>query len=304
MASGIPEPTLGALVFHATLKLGDTHDVGTTQYGHRRVIDVQQSSFTSDRLNASFLTGGLELELTLSNGVLELEEIDVLKATDGTLIYLHGCGMAPAGDTTVRVVPDFEVATSNTNFAWLNSGKFVGARVLDTTANTIALDVYDISNVTVGGPQVQITVPTGVATQPVACATASGSKGASVFTESVTLDSTLAIGASKRGTRNIIPITGGTVTGSSFTGTVLSGGGDYQLTPTGSSTTILDARYTLKSNDDYYVVVTNCGPMGALVPQFETSTDGPYSFLNSNTYLSSDPSSASGGVSITFYKRQ
>ena len=84
------------------------------------------------------------------------------------------------------------------------------------------------------------------------------------------------------------------------TGPVLYGGGDYQLI---GGTTKLDARYVISSSGDF-VIVRNCGPLGALVPLFETRADGPYAFLNSNTYVSSDPGSGSGGVSITFYERK
>jgi hypothetical protein len=126
-----------------------------------------------------------------------------------------------------------------------------------------------------------------------------GGKGASVFTENVTLGSSLSIGTSKRGNRNIIPITGGSVSGK-VNGTVVYGGGDYQLV---GGTTKLDARYVISSNGDF-VIVRNCGPIGALVPLFETRADGPYAFLNANTFVSSDPGSGSGGVSITFYERQ
>jgi hypothetical protein len=116
-----------------------------------------------------------------------------------------------------------------------------------------------------------------------------------VFTENVTLGSSFSI-VSKRGTRNIIPITGGTTSGR-VAGKILSGGADYQLNG-------LDARYTLSPSDTDFIIVRNCGPMGALVPEFETRADGPYAFLNSNTYLSSDPGTGSGGVSITFYERK
>ena len=139
----------------------------------------------------------------------------------------------------------------------------------------------------------------GATPQPWNCNTVTGAKGASVFTENVTLGSSVSVGASKRGTRNIIPITGGSVSGQ-VTGTVLYGGGDYQLV---GSPTKLDARYVVSSNGDY-VIVRNCGPLGSLVPWFETRADGPYAFLNANTFVSSDPGSGSGGVSITFYQRQ
>jgi hypothetical protein len=79
------------------------------------------------------------------------------------------------------------------------------------------------------------------------------------------------------------------------------GGADYQLI---GSTTKLDARYVLSSNDGEFVVVRNCGPIGSLVPQFEARADGPYAFFSANTFVSSDPGTATGGVSITIYERQ
>ena len=301
MADGMPPPTKGTLVFRATLQLGDTQDVGTTQYGHRRVLDVKGGTITGDRFSGTVLTGGFDFELTLSNGVIEVESINMLKASDNTIIYLRTCGVAPAGASEVRMVPDFEVDKSK-SLAWLNTGKFVGTRVVNATAGTIQFDVYDVASVAVGDPRVQISKPAGVPNQPWDCSTTTGTKGASVFTENVTLGSTLSVGTSDHGTRNVIPITGGTISGK-LTGKIVSGGGDYQLTPSGGSTR-LDAKYVLAPNDGEFVVVRNCGPMGALIPQFETRADGPYAFLNANTFVSSDPGSGSGGVSITFYERK
>ncbi|XXT19131.1 DUF3237 domain-containing protein [Sorangium sp. So ce429] len=304
MPDGIPLPTLGELVFRATLQLGDTHDVGTTQFGQRRLLDVTGGTLTGDRIQATFLTGGMELELTLSNGSVELEEINILRASDGTLIYLRSCGVAPAGDAAVRVVPDFEVAESS-SLAWLNTGKFAGTRVVDAAAGTVQIDVYDIADVPVGEPKIQLSDPEGVPDQSWECSTATGARGSTVFTEAVTLGSSLSVGASKRGTRNIIPITGGTVTGgmllSGLSGSVLPGGADYQLI---GSSTILDARYALSSNDGEVIVVRNCGPFGALIPVFETRADGPYAILNTKAYVSSDPGVSGGGVSLTFYERR
>ncbi|WP_437724756.1 DUF3237 domain-containing protein [Sorangium sp. So ce861] len=304
MPDGIPLPTRGELVFRATLELGETHDVGTTQFGRRRLLDVTGGTLEGDKIQATFLTGGMDLELTLSNGSVELEEINILRASDGTLILLRTCGVAAAGDSVVRIVPDFEVAQSS-SLAWLNTGKFAGTRVVDAEAGTIQLDVYDIADVAAAEPKVQLKDPEGVPHQSWECSTATGARGSSVFTETVTLGSSISVGASKRGTRNIIPITGGTVTGgmllSGLSGSVLPGGADYQLI---GSSTILDARYALSSSDGEVIVVRNCGPFGALVPVFETRADGPYAILNTKSYVSSDPGGAAGGVSLTFYERK
>jgi hypothetical protein len=51
-----------------------------------------------------------------------------------------------------------------------------------------------------------------------------------VITEMVTLAPSQSVGATKRGNRNIIPITGGEISGR-ITGKVLFGGADYQSRP-------------------------------------------------------------------------
>ena len=130
---------------------------------------------------------------------------------------------------------------------------------------------------------------------------ASGTQGSEVFTENVTLGSSFSISNAKRGSRNVIPITGGTTTGK-VAGKILNGGADYQLA--GSGGTTLDARYTLAPSDGYFIIVRNCGPMSGLVPAFEAAADSPYAFLNTGKFLSSPPGSGSGGVSITFYERK
>jgi hypothetical protein len=303
MPDGIPSPTRGQLVARASFQLGDIHDVGTTQYGHRRVIDVKGGTLTGDRVSATFLTGGLEFELTLSNGAIELEQINILKTSDGTPIYMRNCGVAAAGDANVRVVAGFEVANSS-SLAWLNTGKFVGVRSLDAAAKKLTLDIYDVSKVTASDPKIQLKDPTGVANQTWECVTGSGKRGSLAFSESVTLGSSVSVGASKNGTRNIIPITGGTLTAgtlfSGLSGTVVPGGADYQLI---GSSTKLDARYSLATKDGEFIVVRNCGAMGNLIPIFETRADGPYAALISKNYLSADPVSSGGGVGITFYER-
>ncbi|WUI10309.1 DUF3237 domain-containing protein [Micromonospora sp. NBC_00421] len=292
-------PARGRLVLRATAQLGAIRDVGLTQYGHRRILDIRGGTITGGRINGTILTGGLDLELTLGNGATELEQVAILRTNDGTLIYLRSCGVAPAGDSTVRIVPDFEAPNSSA-YAWLNTGTYAGTRTVDTATNTLHLAVYDVSGVTPADPRVQLTDPAGVANQSWDCATGSGTRGAAVFTETVTLGASVSIGASKRGTRNIIPITGGTVTGR-VTGTVLPGGADYQLI---GATSTLDARYVLSTDDRELILVRNCGAFGRLVPTFEARAAGPYAFLNANTWLSSDPGSAQGGVSITFYERR
>jgi hypothetical protein len=296
---GLPAPDTGELVFTATLDLADVREVGRTPYGERRFFAVSGGTFNGPRISGTVMSGALDFELMLANGAVELEQIAVLRASDGANIYMRTCGFAPAGDSTARFVPDIE-APNASQHAWLNSGKFAGIRTLNEREGTIELSIYDISQVALTGPKYPLQDPQGVANQPWNCATGNGSRGAAILTANVTLGGSVSVGASKRGSRNIIPITGGSVSGR-ISGVVLPGGADYQLS---SGNTILDARYSLMTNDGEYILVRNCGPFGAMVPYFETRTDGAYGYLNQNRYLSSDPGLGAGGVSLTFYEQR
>ena len=299
LPDGIPPPSAGTLAFSVALTVSATHDVGNTQFGHRRQLDVSGGTITGDKLKGTVLTGGLDYELTLSTGAMELEEVLIWKTSDNVTIFTRICGVAAAGDSVVRIVPDIEAPTSG-SYAWLNTTKLVGTRVVDAAGGKITLDVYDVSKVTVGDPKVQLKDPAGVPNVSWNCVTATGSNGATVFTENVTLGSTIGVSNAKRGSRNIIPITGGTTTGK-VAGKILNGGADYQLAA--SSGTTLDARYTLAPSNGEFIIVRNCGPINGLTPVFEARTDGSFAFLTTGKFLSSAPGGGSGGVSITFYER-
>lgn len=294
MADGIPSPTQGELAFSITLEISAEHEVGNTPYGYRRLLDVSGGAIAGDRLEGSVLTGGLEYELTLSNGVMEYQGINILETSDGSRIYVRSCGVAADGDSKARVIPDFE-ATKSGSYAFLNTGKWVATR--EVKDGVMTLDVYDVSSVTLGEPHVEIKKPDGVPPQPWECNMNTGGQGPQVLTENVTLGGSFSIPDAKYGARNIIPITGGTTTGK-VTGKILNGGADYQLS--GS----LDAWYTLAPDNGEFILVRNCGATGGLIPWFEAAVDGEFDFLNTQAYLSSAPGVGGGGVSITFYERQ
>ena len=119
-----------------------------------------------------------------------------------------------------------------------------------------------------------------------------------LITETVTLSPSQSVGASKRGNRNIIPITGGELSGR-IPGKVLFGGADYQNL---AAPATIDARYLWETNDGEIIIVRNGGAFGSLVPTFEVRTDSPYAWLNSGLYLSSNPGMKPGGVGLTFFE--
>jgi hypothetical protein len=301
LPNGIPAPERGALVFEATMTLDRVADVGRTPYGRRQVAVVRAGTVSGERLSGSVMTGALDFELTLANGVVEVEQVFVLRTADGRYIYVRGTGTGPDA-RDVRIVMDFE-APDASGAAWLNAGTYVARRVLDAAAETMTLRVYDVSGAASpaeAGRVIRITKPAGVPPQPSDYRRAAPSEkpGRELITETVTLSPSQLVGPSKRGPRNIIPITGGEVAGR-ITAKVLPGGADYQNL---SKPATIDARYLWQTADGEIIIVRNGGAFGSLVPTFEVRVDSPYAWLNTGTYLSSNPGARPGGVGLTFYE--
>jgi len=304
MGDGIPAPENGELVFDVSFKLGDIFDMGETQYGHRHLIEIDGGSLAGPDISAQVMEGGLDFQLTLSNGAQEIDQVFMLRTSDGEYIYFRNCGAA-ADQSEVRVVPYIEAAQSG-DYAWLNTGTFAGVRTLDMDRKTMHMAVYDVSNVTVqpnAANAIIVEQPQGAVEQSWECRQASSSerRGDALYTETVNIGASQSVGRSKNGNRNVIPITGGTATGN-IAGRVLSGGGDYQII-SGTSMS-LDARYTIRTNDGDLIIVRNCGPATSLVPVFETRKNGPYGYLNDALWLSSSPGIGLGSVKLTIYESE
>jgi hypothetical protein len=300
MAEGIPNPESGTLVFEAEMKFERILDVGRTPYGNRQVVVVQGGAVSGPRLSGAVMPGALDFELKLSNGIVEVEQTLVLRTSDGSYIYGRTAGTG-VDATDVRVVMDFEAPNAGSS-AWLNSGKYVARRVLNAAAKVLSMRVYDVSTVSLGADAaspITIRKPEGVPNQPWEYRRTEPSEklGNVLITETVTLAPSQSVGATKRGNRNIIPITGGEINGR-ITGKVLFGGADYQSRPNPPA---IDARYLWQTNDGDIIIVRNAGS-GTLVPTFEVRTDSPYAWLNTGYFLSSPPGIRLGGVSITIYE--
>jgi hypothetical protein len=75
---------------------------------------------------------------------------------------------------------------------------------------------------------------------------------------SVTLAPPQSVGKVLTGERRIIPITGGRVEGARLRGEVLPGGADWQIVAA-DGTALLEARYTLRTEDGALIYVRNTG---------------------------------------------
>jgi hypothetical protein len=299
MPSGIPAPESGSPILTIEIPLERAADIGRTQYGERRVAVGYAGSVAGQKLTAAVMEGALDYELTLANGTIEVEQILVLQATDGSYILVRNAGTG-ANASDVRIVMDFQAPAASAH-AWLNTGAYVARRELNAAAKTLTLSVYDVSTVAVSAANaIRIEKPAGVPAQgwDYRQKAAGELQGEMLIRENVTLGPSQLVGASKRGNVNIIPITGGEFSGR-INGKVLMGGADYQnLAPPAT----IDARYLWQAEDGEIIIVRNGGAFGSLVPTFEARVDGPYAFLNTGRFLSSNPGMGQGGVSLTFYE--
>ena len=114
----------------------------------------------------------------------------------------------------------------------------------------------------------------------------------------VTLGEAYTVGETQHGRRTVIPITGGTFEGPQLKGTILNGGADYQLGNTALGRTEVEAIYSIKTDDGFYIHIRNRGIINSgkdadgkpsfyfkCAPQFEAPADSPYAWMNNALFL-------------------
>lgn len=295
---GIPAGTAPAIEMRLPVRAA--HTIGETPYGMRRALELGTGTVSGSRFSGTVLDGGIDYDLTLANGVTEIEQLLLVQSRDGAWSYLRTCGVAGPGGA-VRLVPKFDVAVGGT-LASLDTTQWVGTRNYDAAAGVLTLAFYEVppGAAVADGSALRIQKPAGVPAQSWECVGAvNPGRGPEVFREIVELGPMVSVGNTSRGTRTAIPITGGPVSGR-VRGEVLPSGADFQLL----DTLTLDARYMVKTDDGEVITVRNCGSfVGGLVPTFEARVDGNYAYLNEPKFLSDPPGVGLGTVTIVIRDR-
>ncbi len=131
----------------------------------------------------------------------------------------------------------------------------------------------------------------------------------------VKLGETYNVGDTPQGRRTIVPITGGSFVGPLLRGEILAGGADHQLTDPSGERTMLEAIYSIRTEDNIHIHVRNRGiihhnkelgenqsPYFKTAPQFEAPADSPYAWLNNCIFICA-PAPASGeGITLNVWK--
>ncbi len=269
--AGIPVPESGTLLLEAEVRLDNVYDVGRTPFGQRKVAVTQEGTMNGPAHHRHRAAGrpGLRAGPGQWCAARWSRSWCCRPATTATPSCATSAPAPAASD--VRIVYDFEAPIAG-QFAWLNTGKYVGRRTIDATNKTMKLSIYEVTSVAVATDAARIGQDRrslrGVPPQPwdFRKPGPGEERGETILVESVALGRSQAIQNGKRGSRNVIPITGGTLEGM-VAGKVLFGGADYQNPTTGPA---IDARYLWQTTEGDVIIVRNAGPFNALIPTFET----------------------------------
>jgi hypothetical protein len=305
---GIPAPVDGTLVLDIELELEPALAFGATPYGDRTAL-ISKSGTVSGDAEGELLEGGFDWEITLPSGARELETRHIMRTSGGTLIYMRGCGVGVGSAT--RLVMELEVSGASAQAA-LQTGTYLATREVGDGSARYAIYRFD-EPVAIDAAAPVVTIERSaedraLRPQTWECAgpPAGSSEGAQIMEATVGIGGSLAVGTTQLGSRNIIPITGGTFggmgTAASVEGEVIPGGADFQLTPSGGSFQI-EARYAMRTDDGDLISVRNCGGFGGTVPRFEVALDSPYAYLNDGDYFGRIGVSI-GAVIISVFERE
>jgi hypothetical protein len=308
LPAGIPAPVDGTLVLDIELELEPALAFGATPYGDRTALISKRGTVSGDA-EGELLAGGFDWQITLPSGARELETRHIMRTSGGTLIYMRGCGIGIGSAT--RLVMELEVSGASAQAA-LQTGTYVATRELGDGSARYTIYRFDEPVVLDAAAKV-VTIERSaedraLRPQTWECAgpPAGSSEGAQIMEATVGIGGSLAVGTTQLGSRNIIPITGGTFggmgTAASVEGEVIPGGADFQLTPTGGSFQI-EARYAMRTDDGDLISVRNCGGFGGTVPRFEVALDSPYAYLNDGDYFGRIGVSI-GAVIISVFERE
>ena len=204
MPGGIPPLENATPVFEAVLDLSQIYDVGQTPFGYRSVGVVAGGKISGEKLRGTVMSGGLDFQLGFTNGVLELEQILVIKTEDGNYLLLHNLGTA-ASEMDVRLVVDFD-APMNDRYGWLNTGKFLARRTIDRAGKVIKLTFFEPPRAEPVGDASNclfVTKPSGWRNQPLSFrrAGAEEARGEPIISEHVTLGQSQMIPVGRGGGR-------------------------------------------------------------------------------------------------------
>ncbi|MBN2386492.1 MAG: DUF3237 domain-containing protein [Anaerolineales bacterium] len=130
----LPKPELEFL-FEMTATLEPPQELGRTQYGTRRIINISGGTFSGPKIKGTVLRGGADWQTVREDGTADLVARYSLKTDDGLIIYVENTGIrtapravldrlargedVPPSEYYMRTAARMEV-TAGSKYDWLN----------------------------------------------------------------------------------------------------------------------------------------------------------------------------------------
>ena len=91
----MPDLPVPVPVFLARLEVtpGAVHDLGPTDVGHRRIIDLDGGTVVGERFRGTVLRGGADWQAVLADGTTTVDTRYVVHTDDDALVHVRATGM-------------------------------------------------------------------------------------------------------------------------------------------------------------------------------------------------------------------
>jgi Protein of unknown function (DUF3237) len=151
-----PAPGLELLArFH--VELGPIQDLGTTPWGHRRIVPIAGGSFSGPRLRGEVAPGGADWQILHADGTTTIDTRYSLRTHDGALIHIRTRGVRSGPPEVIAALTSGEdvdpasyyfrvgvvLETGARDYNWLNRTLVLGSA--QRLRDVVRYDAYAVT---------------------------------------------------------------------------------------------------------------------------------------------------------------
>lgn len=129
-------------ILKINVQCNEAYEVKNDGAGYLNVIPIVSGNFTG-KINGTVVNGGADWNTRRLNGNSHVFAKYLLQADNGEYIAIENEGKIGSNDWSNRIktVPRFQVSEES-EFAWLNSGVYVGELVGGEVKNQVEITIY------------------------------------------------------------------------------------------------------------------------------------------------------------------
>lgn len=130
------------LIMKLQVKIENSLDVKDDGSGYLRVIPIIGGTFEG-KINGTIVPGGADWNTARENGISHVFAKYLLKTEDGEFIAIENEGKINFGEGLSKIVTSPRLqADSKGNYAWLNTGVYVGSLEVGKVEGMVEITIY------------------------------------------------------------------------------------------------------------------------------------------------------------------